>query len=166
MSGSKSPGSKALGSKAPDSESGSDVSRDSERTETSSPRRAETISIGGVAPARSESQRTIMPVSIRKHAYLSIVGGSRKYAEVELESDITTIGRGPDVDFVLEEPSASRQHVSITRTAAGHVLRDLGSTNGTYLMGVLNDEERFLEDDDCFRIGGTEIVYHAARRGD
>ena len=150
-------------SDAPEGKKGGDAS---ETPVAETPRRADTIHVGGVAAARGESQRSIIPSSVRKHAYLSIVGGSRKYAEVDLTNDVTTIGRGPDVDFVLEEPSASRQHAAIIKTALGHVLRDLGSTNGTYLMGVLNDEERLLEDDDCFRIGGTEIVYHAGRPDD
>jgi hypothetical protein len=144
----------------------SDEPHGSSEAEARQPRRDRTIRIGGVAPARDELHRTIMPVSIRKQAYLSVVGGSRKYAEINLDSDVTTIGRGPGVDFVLDEPSASRKHALITKVAQGHVLRDLGSTNGTYLKGVLNDEERLLEDDDCFRIGGSEIVYHASRRGD
>ncbi len=151
------------GLKSSGSSSDSRDARDTSESEVVPARRGETIRVGGVAPARGESQRTLMPVSVRKHAYLSVVGGSRKYAEVVLDSDLTTIGRGPDVDFLLEEPSASRRHASIIKTAEGHVLRDLGSTNGTYLRGVLNHEECLLEDDDCFRIGGTEIVYHAAR---
>lgn len=146
-------------SKSPNSNS----PRDSLGSEARPSRRDRTIRIGGVAPARDEAQRTIMPVAIRKHAHLSVVCGTRKYSEVSLDSDITTIGRGPGVDFVLDEPSASRKHVAIIRAGEGHILRDLGSTNGTYLKGVFNGEERPLEDGDCFRIGGSEIVYHEAR---
>ena len=55
-------------------------------------RRTETIGIG-IAPARSEDLRTIMPASVRKHAYVTVITGSKKYTELSLESDVVTIGR-------------------------------------------------------------------------
>ncbi len=123
-----------------------------------------TLYIGGVAPARGESERSLMPASVRKRAYLSVASGAKKYAEIVLDSDTTIIGRGPGVDFELVEPAASRQHASIVRSDDGYRLRDLDSTNGTYLHGVLAGQERLLEDGDCFRIGATELVFHDADR--
>jgi pSer/pThr/pTyr-binding forkhead associated (FHA) protein len=46
------------------------------------------------------------------------------------------IGRGPECDVVLNDPSMSRQHALIENTSSGLFLRDLESANGTYLNGV------------------------------
>ncbi|GBD35125.1 ABC transporter ATP-binding/permease protein [bacterium HR36] len=46
------------------------------------------------------------------------------------------IGRAPDCDIVVDHPQVSARHCRLTRTEAGWVLADLGSTNGTYVNGV------------------------------
>ena len=42
----------------------------------------------------------------------------------------------------------------------GFYLRDLGSTNGTYLFGLLRDADKRLMEGDRFRIGRTEFLFH------
>jgi hypothetical protein len=46
------------------------------------------------------------------------------------------IGRGAECGLVLDEPEMSRRHALIEVTASEIFLRDLGSTNGTYVNGV------------------------------
>jgi pSer/pThr/pTyr-binding forkhead associated (FHA) protein len=46
------------------------------------------------------------------------------------------IGRGPECGLVLDEPEMSRRHAMIEVTAHEIFLRDLGSTNGTFVNGV------------------------------
>jgi ABC transport system ATP-binding/permease protein len=45
------------------------------------------------------------------------------------------IGRDPAVQFRVDAPLVSRRHAEITWTGDGWVLRDLGSSNGTYVDG-------------------------------
>lgn len=45
------------------------------------------------------------------------------------------VGRNPDVDIVISDPNVSRRHAEFWRTAEGVALRDLGSTNGTFVNG-------------------------------
>jgi len=53
------------------------------------------------------------------------------------DQDVITIGRDPDADIFLDNPSISREHVRIERLPQGHYsIKDLGSANGSYL----NDE--------------------------
>ncbi len=45
------------------------------------------------------------------------------------------IGRSPDVDVVINDTDVSRRHAEVWRTTEGVAVRDLGSTNGTYVNG-------------------------------
>jgi hypothetical protein len=46
------------------------------------------------------------------------------------------IGRGSDCDLVLDEPEMSRRHAMIENSGDAIFLRDLGSSNGTFVNGV------------------------------
>jgi EAL domain-containing protein (putative c-di-GMP-specific phosphodiesterase class I) len=45
------------------------------------------------------------------------------------------IGRAPPATLVIESPAVSKKHASLCSTSAGLLVRDLGSTNGTFLNG-------------------------------
>lgn len=45
------------------------------------------------------------------------------------------IGRSPDVDVVINDTNVSRRHAEVWRTSDGVAIRDLDSTNGTYVNG-------------------------------
>ncbi len=49
--------------------------------------------------------------------------------------DRLTIGRTPECDLVLSDPTVSRHHAELWRRSDGWLLVDLGSTNGTRLNG-------------------------------
>lgn len=53
--------------------------------------------------------------------------------EIVLKPGVNRIGRGADNDFVINHQSVSTHHVEITVTGQGVRLRDLGSTNGTFV---------------------------------
>src|SRR5262249_2583641 len=46
------------------------------------------------------------------------------------------VGTAQANDLVLTDPTVSRHHFSITATPHGFLLRDLGSSNGTWVGGV------------------------------
>jgi pSer/pThr/pTyr-binding forkhead associated (FHA) protein len=97
---------------------------------------------------------------VRREACVVITTGTRREAEFVLRGEETTIGRDPAADVPIDEPSASRRHAVIVRGRDGFYLRDLGSTNGTYLFGLLHDEDKRLMEGDRFRIGRTEFLFH------
>ena len=72
--------------------------------------------------------------------------------------DVTTIGRHPGSDVVLEDASVSRNHAEIRAALGGHLLSDLSSSNGTSVAGepVLH---RLLEDGDQIEIGPHRLTY-------
>jgi len=45
------------------------------------------------------------------------------------------IGRSPDVDIVINDSNVSRRHAEVGRTSEGVAVRDLQSTNGTWVNG-------------------------------
>src|SRR5262245_6015191 len=70
----------------------------------------------------------------------------------ELTGEITTIGRVPSNDIVIDHPTVSAQHASLTKSPTGYHLIDVGSTNGTQINGVsITDAE--LHDGNEIRFG-------------
>ncbi len=79
-------------------------------------------------------------------------GEVRTYA---FDRDRITLGRG-EADLRLDDPLASRVHAEVERVKDRLILKDLESTNGTYLNGRRVSAE-FLEEGDVVRIGNTLI---------
>jgi pSer/pThr/pTyr-binding forkhead associated (FHA) protein len=59
--------------------------------------------------------------------------GSRK--DFRLPSNVTVIGRRQDCDLCIPLMVVSRKHCEINKTREALIIRDLGSSNGTYLNG-------------------------------
>lgn len=76
-----------------------------------------------------------------------------------LTRSVTRIGRGTDVDLRVDDPGVSRHHAEIL-LGREVVLRDLGSTNGTYVDGVQVGETA-LHDDAVIQVGGTRLTFKA-----
>jgi FOG: FHA domain len=76
----------------------------------------------------------------------------------ELIGDLIRIGRAPSNDVVIDDPTVSAQHASLTKSASGYRLKDLGSTNGTQINGVsIADAE--LNDGSEIRFGYVTGVF-------
>jgi pSer/pThr/pTyr-binding forkhead associated (FHA) protein len=74
-----------------------------------------------------------------------------------LEGEVT-IGRGDENTLVLSSDQASRRHASIRPEAGGHLLADLGSTNGTFVNSKPVQERRLVHGD-VIRIASTVLKY-------
>ena len=68
------------------------------------------------------------------------------------------IGRSRSCNIRLPTGDASRRHAEIIHTSEGFLLRDLASTNGTFVNG-LRIAEHVLCPGDCIEIGSCEIRY-------
>lgn len=62
-----------------------------------------------------------------------VVSGSCKGAEILLEGGTAIVGSHPDCDLVVTDPTVSRHHVELALLADGVRVRDLQSTNGTFV---------------------------------
>ncbi len=80
--------------------------------------------------------------------------------EVPLDAERTVIGRQLENSVVIEHPKVSRQHAQVEHRKGEYVLRDLGSTNGTWFGGQAISEH-VLADGDTFQIGEARLVYKA-----
>jgi hypothetical protein len=70
------------------------------------------------------------------------------------------IGRSDDGEIVLLDPSVSRAHAVVEVRAGEAIVRDLSSTNGTYLNGR-RIESGSLQDGDELRFGNTRMLFEA-----
>jgi DNA-binding SARP family transcriptional activator len=103
-----------------------------------------------IAAATTTIRRTPLPI-IR--GFLS-VGDER----IPLTRSVTTIGRQPDRDLVVDDDEASRRHAEIRRLPDGHLLVDVGSANGTLVNGQ-EIVEHELQPRDVITIGNTILTY-------
>ena len=74
-----------------------------------------------------------------------------------------TVGRLPDCELIIDEPSVSKRHALLCWDAVqgGCSLRDLGSMNGTFIntVEVQQGDERLLADGDALAFGDPEFLY-------
>jgi diguanylate cyclase (GGDEF)-like protein len=85
---------------------------------------------------------------------LVIIYGDDLGRRVPLGNEPCIIGRSSKCDVQLDQESVSRNHARISRQRATYVIRDLGSTNGTYVNDELVDEV-VLRDGDQIKVGRT-----------
>ena len=84
-----------------------------------------------------------------------------------LRNDRLLIGRSRECDLILPDVLLSRRHAEIAKSAAGWVVRDLDSRNGTRLNGEPVSGERRLTDQDVVTIAGWNLMFreHDAPEG-
>lgn len=75
---------------------------------------------------------------------LAVISGPDAGLQLSLSLPTIRIGTAPDNDIILKDRTVSRHHAEIRMTPQGLSLRDLGSTNGTY-VNKLQVTEAFLE---------------------
>jgi hypothetical protein len=76
--------------------------------------------------------------------------------------DELTVGRQPDCELVIDHKSVSKRHASLTWDEAEQkcTVKDLGSTNGTFLnSSLLMRKEAALRDGDIISFGEVQFWY-------
>ncbi len=89
-----------------------------------------------------------------KDACLVVIYGLELGRKYNLHTANVLIGRSSKADVHIDQESVSRNHAKIINTGKSMILRDLGSTNGTYVNDQLIDEY-VLRDGDFVKIGRT-----------
>jgi pSer/pThr/pTyr-binding forkhead associated (FHA) protein len=75
----------------------------------------------------------------------------------ELKVDKTTIGRVDDNTFQIAQPSVSSHHCEVLLRGPDVVVKDLNSTNGTFINGQPVTNEAVLKPGEVLRLGQVEI---------
>ncbi len=91
---------------------------------------------------------------------LRVVKGVSDFAVYPVEG-MARIGRGLECDVTLNDPGVSRAHAVIETEGAEPTVRDLGSTNGTFVNGARVQAAR-LRDGDELRFGNTQMLFEAS----
>ena len=71
--------------------------------------------------------------------------------------ETVTIGRSRSCDLSLRSPDASRRHAEILLAASGWLVRDLDSTNGTFVNGKRVDRGR-IQSGDLLQVGRLSLT--------
>ncbi len=72
---------------------------------------------------------------------------------------ILRVGRVENSDIFLNDPSISRRHAEVVATEQGWIIRDVGSTNGTFLNGVrIGRGDRRLRQRDVLQFGNIVVI--------
>jgi transcriptional regulator with GAF, ATPase, and Fis domain len=77
---------------------------------------------------------------------------------LDIASERVTIGRSVICDLALTDEAVSGTHCEIVANEMGFLVRDLGSTNGTWVGGV-RVREAWLEPGAALKLGGTVIRF-------
>jgi predicted Zn finger-like uncharacterized protein len=118
------------------------------------PEFARTGGPGIAALLGADAQGFFLPPN--KTISLSVIAGPAKGQALTLESPIVILGRAGG-DFNIGDPNISRQHCAVEVKGEAVRLRDLDSTNGTFvgLERVRAAELRHLSE---FRLGLTTVL--------
>ena len=109
------------------------------------------VSVDGTLPIESRSRE------LRLDGFsLSIVEGPGAGTRIRAQSSEVAIGTAQANDLVLADQTVSRHHCAISATPRGFLLRDLGSSNGTWL-GSVRLREGYVESGSRVRVGRTTL---------
>lgn len=96
-------------------------------------------------------------VSLRR-CKLVVVKGAQRGTEFVIPGDTCRIGKAAENDLSLADETLSRFHFEIVRDAKGYLVRDLRSTNGTFLDGA-EVKEAYLRPGAVIGAGGHELKF-------
>jgi len=89
-------------------------------------------------------------------AKLVVLTQSMAGRSVELTAERTTVGRVEENAFQIAEPSVSSRHAEILLRGSDIVVKDLGSTNGTFINGE-KITEAVLKPGQTLRFGNVDL---------
>ena len=106
---------------------------------------------------RIRREATPATVNLRR-CKLVVIKGAQRGTEFVIAGDVIRIGKAPENDLVLADEAVSRAHFEIVRDAKGYLVRDLKSTNGTFLDGA-EVKEAYLRAGSVISAGACELKF-------
>ncbi|MFN9811083.1 MAG: sigma 54-interacting transcriptional regulator [Deltaproteobacteria bacterium] len=93
-----------------------------------------------------------------KKARVVVAEGPDKGKDIVIDKERTTIGRSVICDLVLSDKAVSTTHVELVAKEKGFLLRDLGSTNGTF-VGDLRIQEVWVKPGTVVKLGTSHLRF-------
>ena len=97
-----------------------------------------------------------------QRAVVAIVEGPDSGKKFEINRQKTYIGRSSVCDITLSDPAISGNHLEVEAIEGGYLLRDLESTNGTF-MGDTRITGLYLHPGCRFRVGANVMEFRSLR---
>lgn len=76
---------------------------------------------------------------------------------MELRPGVNRIGRGPHNDYSIDHATVSSLHCEVTLAGSELLVRDLNSTNGTFVNGEPVRDQAVLQNGQLLRLGSIEL---------
>jgi len=106
---------------------------------------------------RIRREATPATVNLRR-CKLVVIKGAQRGTEFVIAGDVLRIGKAPENDLVLADETVSRVHFEIVRDAKGYLVRDMKSTNGTFLDSA-EVKEAYLRAGSVIKAGEVELKF-------
>jgi pSer/pThr/pTyr-binding forkhead associated (FHA) protein len=97
------------------------------------------------------------PVEVKVQGFLTLDGAPPGEADFRLRGDATVIGR-EDGAIVVDDPAVSGRHFQVEEHGSEFYVRDLGSSNGTFLNGRQVESAK-LQTGDRIRAGASVLTF-------
>lgn len=114
--------------------------------------------IGGFKTQILRRSRPTRGIPASCQAAVAILEGYAAGMEYPIKKTYAVIGRSRYAAVPLKDPLVSRRHAAIMFHENAFILKDLDSTNGTYMEGSYI-RQRKLSHGDKFRIGNTVLQF-------
>jgi pSer/pThr/pTyr-binding forkhead associated (FHA) protein len=95
---------------------------------------------------------------VLRRATLSVTDGPDRGRSLPIGKPLVRVGKAVDNDLVLADPAVSAHHFELVQEEGGCVLRDLRSTNGTFVDGQ-RVREVFLRAGAEIAVGETRVRF-------
>ena len=99
------------------------------------------------------------PRPANQNGCLIVIYGHEMGRRVQVGAEPLTIGRSPNCEVPIDQESVSRKHCQIRFEDGGFLVRDLGSTNGTYVNDDLIEPQGRLRHGDQLKVGRTILKF-------
>jgi predicted Zn finger-like uncharacterized protein len=114
--------------------------------------------VGSATVTGGDAQRMgLLQLPKDKRFSLAVIQGAATGQIFPISKSRTLIGRS-GADINLDDPEASRQHAALEIVGEVAILRDLGSTNGTWIE-LERIEQQQLNNQQEFRIGSHMLMF-------
>lgn len=91
--------------------------------------------------------------------YLVVRNGPEAGRHIEITTEAQRIGRSDGVDIVMADGAVSKQHCEVVMFGDSLIIKDVGSTNGTFIDGVEVTSPTSLPVGTMLQVGETLLVH-------